>query len=762
MRFARSFIAGFCTLVFILSLPVHGAENKKRWEQMEYGPYISGTFEIAGNFTLKGLLVRADKDKQAYMLFDEETMRMAGAWDGGFIDWRNVIYNGEHHAQPKPKGIVRLVTQNGPGWAKDGSFEDPRKDHNGNLGLDWLKYRGLYVNGQKVILSYTVGETKVLEMPSVKFSGDVVGYTRNFTIDACNKSMKVLVCESGASDVKESASGPASAPATLTEKESVITAGVAGAGDAKWDVQKGRIALEIPAHAAPINVKLVIARSAAPVANFAEFLAGPEELSTLTKGGAPNWPETVHTEGKLGTGDGAYVVDTITAPDDNPWNSWMRFGGFDFFADGKRAAVCTWSGDVWIVSGIDESLKNLTWKRFATGLYQPLGLKIVDDVIYTTCRDQITRLHDLNNDGEADFYECFNGDCLLTRHFHEFAHDLQTDSKGNFYYAKGSTPGKGGPNFDLWSFHSSCFLRVSKDGSKLDVVARGLRAPNGIAIGPNDEMTCGDNEGSWVPSCPINLIKEGGFVGIPDGVPGDVKPTKRDDPICWIPWQVDNSSGAQVWVAGDKWGPFKGHMLHLSYGTCSLFHVMTEKVGTTTQGGVAKFPLQFNSGVMRARFHPGDGQLYGCGLKGWQTTAARDGIFQRVRYTGKPIQLPYALHVTKTGVDVTFTNTLDPATANDPENYACFWFNVLWTKFYGSDRYSPTDPSKKYAKGAKDPPGDTLAIKSVKLQPDGKTVSIELPGIKPVTNMVIRCKIKAADGSPVNIEINNTINQLPE
>src|SRR5205085_1858485 len=80
---------------------------------------------------------------------------------------------------------------------------------------------------------------------------------------------------------------------------------------------------------------------------------------------------------RAAAGKTAYVADTITLPDDNPWNSWLRVAGLDFFKDG-RAAISTWSGDVWIVSGIDEKLEKLQWKRFATGLFQPLGLKIVD------------------------------------------------------------------------------------------------------------------------------------------------------------------------------------------------------------------------------------------------------------------------------------------------------------------------------------------------------------------------------------------------
>ncbi len=114
----------------------------------------------------------------------------------------------------------------------------------------------------------------------------------------------------------------------------------------------------------------------------------------------------------------------------------MRLTGFDFYADGRRAAVCTWDGDVWLVEGIDAPGKGLTWQRIASGLFQPLGLKIVKDKVYVSCRDQIVILHDLNGDGETDFYECFNNDHQVTEHFHEFAMGLQTDAEGNFYYAK--------------------------------------------------------------------------------------------------------------------------------------------------------------------------------------------------------------------------------------------------------------------------------------------------------------------------------------
>ena len=147
----------------------------------------------------------------------------------------------------------------------------------------------------------------------------------------------------------------------------------------------------------------------------------------------------------------------------------MRTTALDFFSDG-RCAVCTMGGDVWIVSNIDENLQNVTWKRFATGLFEPLGLKIVNDKIYVLGRDQITRLHDLNGDGEADFYENFSNGGVTDPVYHAFNLDLQTDLEGNFYYMVD------GNLVPLKVPMHGAVLKVSKDGKKTEVYATGFRA----------------------------------------------------------------------------------------------------------------------------------------------------------------------------------------------------------------------------------------------------------------------------------------------
>ena len=161
----------------------------------------------------------------------------------------------------------------------------------------------------------------------------------------------------------------------------------------------------------------------------------PLDLAPLTRGGPPRWSQEVTTTVAVGAEDGAVAVDTLTLPSTNPWQAWMRTSGFDFYPDGKSAAVCTWNGDVWRVDGVDGT-GELRWHRLATGLFQPLGVKFRNGELFVCCRDQIARLRDVNGDGETDFIENFNNDHQVTAHFHEFAMGLQVDAAGNFYYAK--------------------------------------------------------------------------------------------------------------------------------------------------------------------------------------------------------------------------------------------------------------------------------------------------------------------------------------
>jgi hypothetical protein len=561
-------------------------------------------------------------------------------------------------------------------------------------------------------------------------------------------------------------------PAASAPTEQTIAVVAKGASNAmKFSIAgESQLRLHIPASATPAKVKLLIARvDSASFKSFtgaAESSPNPVDLSTLIGGGDPRYPQILTTTGAVATKtDAPYVIDTLTAPNDNPFKSRMRFGAFDFFPDGHSAAISTWDGDVWRVSGIDEKLDRLAWQRIATGLYQPLGLKILPDAqsptdnakaqIYVLCRDQLVRLHDINGDGEIDFYECFNNDHQVTEHFHEFAMGLQTDPQGNFYYAKSARHA-----LDAVVPQHGTVLKISSDGSKTEILANGFRAANGIGIGPNGELAATDQEGFWTPANRINL-----FTPSPGGSPffgnlwsylGTPRTMKDgfDPPLCWIPVSVDRSPAEDLWVTSDRWGPLQGQLIHTSYGTGKLFLVLNETVDGMPQGGVVPFPdLAFRTGTMRARFNPADGQLYVCGLVGWATNMTEPGGFHRIRYTGKPLRMPVALHVLKDGISLTFSEALDKTTAEDIGSYAIQQWGYRWTQNYGSKEYSVADPQKVGH--------DDVEIAAATLSADGRTVTLKIPSLQPVMQMKIQVNLKTTNGQPLKHTIHNTINRVP-
>ena len=715
--------------------------SSTQWDLMDLGPSFAGGLQVPGDKgevfrpALKGLSLNLGNG--AAVCFDTERLRLAIGWRGGFLKLPTGREGLEGVASPV--GDVAFKSDVLPGWADaSGSFKEPKppvKDGRelvsfGPLPKDWAKWRGHYVNGKQVILSFTVGKAGVLELPGYDAASGA--FTRTFHFEGAAPSQKLL----------------------LATGETKLKATCSLAGSKIETSPEGWLVLNLPALQAGTTFAVALSPSGT------EAKPATANLAALTKGGVAQWNPVIETAGVLGKNDGAYTVDTLTLPDGkaNPWNSWIRTSGFDFFADATKAAICSVSGDVWLVSGIDDKLDKLKWKRFATGLFQPLGLKIVDEKVYVLGRDQITRLHDLNGDGEADFYENFNNDIAISSHYHEFNLGLETDRAGNFYFNKG---GNLGP---FKHQHHGVVAKVSKDGSKLEAWANGLRAPNGIGMGPNDEVTSSDNEGNWVPSSRVNLMKAGGFYGHAHTAHTTTPPTDYDKPLFWLPHQVDNSSGGQVWVTSDKWGPFRGDMLHMSYGSCSLFKVLKEEVGGQVQGGAVRFPLNFESGIMRARFSPRDGQLYATGLRVWQSSGAKTGAFHRVRYTGKSVAMPKELHVQPNGIEITFTSALDAKSAADDGNWAIDQWNYKWTSGYGSQMYSVAEPDKvignnKIANSKFG--GEDLVVKKATVRPDGKTVFLEVEGgVKPVMQMRIRMNINAADGTPINQTIYNTVNKV--
>jgi hypothetical protein len=724
-------------------------------------------------------LVPLGQKRNRVLVFDSDTLSYSFGWlNESSLQATGMPFGGAHGSTALIKYDNNLFhTGMRPGWAKSGSLTDPRPQKYksfprlGALPKDWAHFKGHYVHNGRAIFSYSVGKGSVLDMPGVVEEVGFSAFTR--TLETNLSEPGIVVLAQGESSQK--------AAATLSvkwAKQRVNYLVTDGPEESKLSFENGLALLRVPAGKHRTKIAFWPGDPAYQPA-VQSAVGHAEDLGVLTQGGNAQWGDPIVAKGKLSDNQtDAYVVDTLGIPFNNQYEPRMRIGAFDFFADGKTAAACTWDGDVWIVSGIDDGLQNLKWKRFATGLHEPLGLKIVDGEIYTVGDNQITRFHDLNGDGEADFLENFNNDWDATEGFHAFCFDLQTDPQGNFYFSMGCPVRAGGAGFERLGRHHGCVLKVSPSGDKLSIFASGFRAPNGIGVGPNGEVTTGDNEGSFVPTAPLNWVKPGSFNGVVDSYKGDRKlkssaiegyeipysdwgeyrrsfmnrpgfqhfPEESPKPLVWMSKKrgVDNSGGGQIWVTSDKWGPLKDQLLHMSYGQSKLYVVLKEEKNGQMQGGVSRIPIELSSSAMRARINPSDGQLYVSGLKGWQTNAKGNGGLDRIRYTGKPVHLPSSLQVKKDRIEIGFYEPLSSAEANDLSKYKLGAWNLKWTSNYGSPEIPVND----------------LKLEKVELLEDGKTVALHVPNLHPTHMVQIDYELQSADGIPFKGRIDHTIHEV--
>jgi len=685
------------------------AKKKPQYLLEDFGDALFWTMQVEpGNIAQKGITIRVDEGPggvskgKAWMLYEHDTMRLAACWTGDeFIDWKGIGFDGSHGTHTSIVGEKQYVSPDQPMWAnpETGNFEDLRisgRDGKpyGPLPREWVHFKGLELHGADPVIRYSVGDCQIRELPRLADDGT---FERWFY---CGPSSKELKLRLDAEDV-----------------------------------------LVIPASEKPFVFGIRISGGKAELVDGSGAPGAPAEPL------AKRFEGTLTTEIERGKDQGAWAVDVLQtpAPDDNPWQSWMRTSGFDFFEGGKSAAVCTWNGDVWIVDGIDQSEGELKWQRICSGLFQPLGLKIVDGEIYVGCRDMIAILRDFNGDRETDYIENFNSDHQVTEHFHEFAMGLQTDAEGNFYYAKSARHGK-----PAVVPHHGTLLKVSKDGSTTEILATGFRAANGVCLNPDGSFMVTDQEGHWNPKNRINWVKtdkkgSDNFYGNMYGYHSvtDNSDSAMNQPLCWITNAYDRSPAELLWVPEDSaWKPLRGSLLNLSYGAGRIYTIPFEETSGGVQGGMSAFPIDlFPTGVMRGRFSPHDGQLYACGMFAWAGNRQEPGGFFRVRYVGEPAHQPVALSTDPGKVTIGFSDPLDPESVKDLSAWKINAWDLKRTKNYGSPHFNERE----------------WKVSQAELSEDGKSVTLTVPELAPTWGMSIEMKLRGSNGEEVVRDIHNSI-----
>ncbi len=403
--------------------------------------------------------------------------------------------------------------------------------------------------------------------------------------------------------------------------------------------------------------------------------------------------------------DDFYKLISLPVPED----VILEVGGIVTMPDGSLA-ICTRRGEVWMVSNpYISGSERPTYKRFAYGLHEPLGLTYKDGDIYVTQRSEVTRLRDTDQDGRADQYDKIYS-WPLSGNYHEYSYGPTFLPNGNMLVTLnvGWSNSLGhGVSLVPWRGWT---LEITPDG-KMTPFAAGMRSPAGYGMNPAGDYFYSENQGDWVGSGRISQVERGNFMGNAEslrwtglqGSPLKIKPqdvpntgeplydvAKRlpelKAPAVWLPHGIlgISTSGLLSDNTNGKFGPFANQLFVGDQGQSIVSRVDLEKVKGQYQGVVFPFREGFSSGVFRLVWGHDASMFVGMTSRGWSSTGKELFSLQRVVWTGRmPFEMK-TIHAMPDGFEIEFTAPVDREKAADPESYGVKGFNYKYHATYGS------------------------------------------------------------------------------
>lgn len=444
------------------------------------------------------------------------------------------------------------------------------------------------------------------------------------------------------------------------------------------------------------------------------------------------------------------VHPSYTLSQARPNDFMPKVGGMDFLPDG-RLVVSAWDaeGAVYIVDGVQTGdPAKMSYKKIASGLAEPLGLKVVEDTIYVLQKQELTKLIDHDGDELIDEYYTVANDWKVSANFHEFAFGLAY-KEGFFYAALAIAILPGGASANPQIKDRGKAIRISRQDGEVEFIAQGLRTPNGVGIGIDNEIFIADNQGDWLPSCKILHVTPGDFFGSRAVDSARVAQLPVKQPVVWLPQDEIGNSPTTPAILND--GPYQGQMIHGEVTHGGVKRVFVEKVDGAYQGCVFRFIQGLEAGVNRLVWGP-DSALYvgGIGSSGnWQHTGRNWYGLQRLKYNGQPAFEMLAVRARANGLEVEFTEPLEPGTGWDPAAYTVQQWWYLPTHEYGG-------PKKDL---------ETLSVRSASVSEDRRRVFLELPGMKAGHVLYLRLPsgwISAEGRELWSTEAWYTMNAIPE
>jgi hypothetical protein len=450
--------------------------------------------------------------------------------------------------------------------------------------------------------------------------------------------------------------------------------------------------------------------------------------------------------------------------------------------DDNRVAVAIRKGEIWILGGVyDDPPRQVEFKKFATGLHEPLGLLWHDGAFYTAQRSELTRIRDTDHDGTADEYLTVAKGWGVTGHYHEYAYGPKRDAAGNLWLTLNI--GLGLEEEHLHRTITNPTLGVSQGrwrgwgmkitpSGKLVPVCAGMRSPSGLGANRAGDMFYTDQQGNWVATNSLHHMREGAFfhhpealasMNLPDSpiggitsIPGGLpfpeaarRLPQLQPPAVWFPYKKAGQSATDI-VLDDsrgRFGPFDGQLFIGEFTLASVHRVFLEKVDGQYQGACFPFRSGLASAVLRLA-QGTDGSLFaGLTNRGWSSLGPASYGLERIVWTGKtPFEIQ-EMHARPDGFELFFTRPVDPQSAGDVASYAMTSHTYLYHSTYGSDEIQKRD----------------LVIESADVSADGLRVRLKISGLRELFVHELRADgVRSRDGRALlHPDAYYTLNRIP-
>ena len=398
----------------------------------------------------------------AGLCFDTDLLRVSAIWMGSGVTpialapksyhpWGRKTQGGQSEL-PKPDGDLWLANGIYPGWQTGERLQlsDPRSPApspeevgRGPLSESYGRFQALQLIDDGVVLEYKIQSVLIREhwTTSVRSGHPIV----ERYIEVGPSSLALILVTGITRNARLSLkTDPSDNRVNLSEEQS------------RWIVR-------IPENQSTTRFSIAISPNSNPPRN------SQQKIPTQPPG--LRWPQEVVTSGSSAADNLAYVVDDIVLPHENPWRRNVRPGDIQFLPDGT-GVIPTIDGDIWLARGLDGKLERIRWKRFTSGLHEPMTVAIREGEIFAFDRNGIWKILDTDGNGEADRHELFSNAFGQTADMREFPSGIRLATNGEFIIAKG------GQQATTLGKHNGSVLRISADGRQATVLGYGLRQPN--------------------------------------------------------------------------------------------------------------------------------------------------------------------------------------------------------------------------------------------------------------------------------------------